>query len=1709
VSYVFLSHNSADKPQVIRLARELSAAGVAVWLDVFELKPGDWLGPKLDEALKGASVVLVCIGEHGAGPWHDREIQSARAHQISIHAVCLPGWQPQHGRLGLDNQLAFNLHAHWDRDLATLIGAMTQHRVGPTDTAVLPDGPFDGSPYPGIDRRFGPEHAAWFFGREHETAEVMAELRRHRWVWLVGNSGSGKSSIARAGVMSWWPRAGIGDGLATVFEPTEKATEDLTGALARICAGAGHAPLDLAGLAHDPTGWSVVLRTRFGGNDARTDILVVVDQAEQIFGEVGLRGTCATMLDTLWRLASDDGSPARLHVLVVLRADWLQRALNDDVLKPILRTSRTQVTLSGMDAAEVQEAITVPARRAAGAVDRPAVDVLVEAACNLEHGLPLLQMVLQEAWRSVRSSDRMIRLETVGTRPFEDAIGRIVGKHDTSIGGPLTDEQLDTLVPILVELDDRNAPRRRWAARHELDHRADAATVYGHLDVLVAARVVVSLDKGTMSLPEPGWQLAHEAVLTAWSRLAVAITRRSALLQQFSMLAVLAKEGTLLIDASLKRYEPLRDEPALPAELREFLDASIAQREQLEAEHEKIIRESQERSRRRTRFIALAVALTLLAVVTGFTVMWRSRIKAEAAAAAREAEHQRGASELQSRRDRAVRRAYQVEYERERRPELAAVLARDVVSTSIDLDDVTKTSAENSLRHALSQLAGIGIYGHAAEVIHADFSADERWLATVDALDTVMIWEITGTPATPSVRLAHVIERAKASEGAFLDATGNTLITVDGSGARVWPLSAPSLFLIDNRATDDVKVVAKSGDGKKFFAAGTGGDVALWSLSQSSGGETLIAIGSMKAAVTALTASWDGSEVFGGAADGTVAGFRSAGGNGWSAVWEPFQTDHHSDHPSHEMDRLAIDKIDLDENGHRLAATSTYSKGEFPGGDSRTRGAVASVWSIDRQPRLLRSLDPSNVFIGGLALARGTTLLANWPAGDVRIYDETAAKSLQAFAVGTPTTASVVLRDGTRFATAHLDGTVRIWNTSDLVSPPRVLRGHTGAIRSIVVSPKGTWVVTAGEDHTARLFGTETRFQQWYPMQPAPFEMKDLRTTYISGDGCTGVGGHEVSDSGLIAWNLCQGGIVRLQAPEEAGDAFLLGRHLRKWVKLTELGGEIGEAELKITLLAADGSGRMLFFPPDTAFSSDGRWAVYGISGGWVVHDLSASNSNAAIRTLPEAGDGDYVFSPNGDWLFLTVPQRADRPALLWRIGSGGKIAAPRSFDRGIGAGWFDPHSEWLFTHSSTEESDFRAWRLSAPDPFIPLSFWSRFDLELTFSNNGRWVMCGEKGRSEANALLELTPNGPRKIDLPSIEHGLASFSFSSDSRWLTTVGANGGAAIHLWDLEESPLEAVRLVGAFRRDTETRFSPQSRWLVLASDDDVAPAVFDLSQPDIASSRRFLRQGWPVPSQVPVELMAFTRDDSHIALVRNDRVVGTSRVDVWTLIGPSAFSIPIALDSAQTIQQAAFTDDGAKLMTVGAHLLSWPMALDDIRKRARLAAGRNLTWSEWRDINGDDPYQALTPDQPIDQSVIRGLLEELQAFPSVKEQKEHNAALMSQASRFATQQRDAAACEMVCILGAVTGTPREAISACERAVELTPQNLERRAGRGIVRAMTGNYEGAIEDIEQLRLAAPEDRPSDEAKLKDYDGWIDALRKHQNPFDAALMRRLLPL
>ena len=94
--HVFLSHSSADKPQVEEIARQLKQKGITPFLDKWHLIPGQPWQEALEQALNGSQTCAVFLGARGLGPWENEEMRSALEDRVErkefrVIPVLLPG----------------------------------------------------------------------------------------------------------------------------------------------------------------------------------------------------------------------------------------------------------------------------------------------------------------------------------------------------------------------------------------------------------------------------------------------------------------------------------------------------------------------------------------------------------------------------------------------------------------------------------------------------------------------------------------------------------------------------------------------------------------------------------------------------------------------------------------------------------------------------------------------------------------------------------------------------------------------------------------------------------------------------------------------------------------------------------------------------------------------------------------------------------------------------------------------------------------------------------------------------------------------------------------------------------------------------------------------------------------------------------------------------------------------------------------------------------------------------------------------------------------------------------------------------------------------------------------------------------------------------------------------------------------------------------
>ncbi|CAL9672834.1 nSTAND1 domain-containing NTPase [Streptomyces sp. enrichment culture] len=328
-------------------------------------------------------------------------------------------------------------------------------------------------PYCGL-RRFQTEDHERFFGRGSLTEALLALVTGKRLTALVGASGSGKSSLLRAGLV-----------------PALRTGRAPAGSLAalRILTPGEHPARH---------------RVLFTAPDtAAGETVVIVDQFEEVFT---LCRDPRERTEFIELLLSACDPAARLRVVIAVRADFFGHLAAHCALADALRDATALV--GAMTPAELREAIVKPAAAAGLIVERALTARLIEEVGDEVGGLPLLSHVLLETWRR-----RQGRALTLAAYEAAGGLHGAVAQSAEALFARLPGEQAKAARRILLRLimpGDGTADTRRPADRGELQAGTPGPAAEA-LEELARARLV-TLDEGTV-------HLAHEALITAWPRL--------------------------------------------------------------------------------------------------------------------------------------------------------------------------------------------------------------------------------------------------------------------------------------------------------------------------------------------------------------------------------------------------------------------------------------------------------------------------------------------------------------------------------------------------------------------------------------------------------------------------------------------------------------------------------------------------------------------------------------------------------------------------------------------------------------------------------------------------------------------------------------------------------------------------------------------------------------------------------------------------------------------------------------------------------------------------------------------------------------------------------------------------------------------------------------------------------------------------------------
>lgn len=452
------------------------------------------------------------------------------------------------------------------------------------------------APYRGL-ARFETGDSDLFFGREQLTADLVDLLRRRRFAAVFGPSGSGKSSLLRAGlipVLRHVQRPGPRPAAIRILTPGERPARS-------------HAPLLTPAIPRD--------------GDAAADTFVIVDQFEEVFTLCHDAAERARFIDLLLTARQPE---SRLRVLLAVRGDFYGRCAEHRELADALRDAN--LLTGAMSRTELRDAVVKPATAAGLTVERALTTRLVEEIADAPGGLPLLSHALLETWRRRRGKTlTMAGYEAAGC--LDGAIAKTAEK----VYGRFTEDQAAAARRVLLRMvapGDGTPDTRRPVERAEL---GDTGRV---VEALTGARLL-TLDGDTV-------EIAHEALLTAWPRLRGWIEEDRERLRVHRNLTEAAHAWQELGREEGALYRGSR----LAAAQEYFGGAAREDLTDLERAYLDAGRDHEQKGRRRSRLVLTAVtaALCLALVAAGLAVgQWRSAVTAQHLAQSRQLAAQSGA----------------------------------------------------------------------------------------------------------------------------------------------------------------------------------------------------------------------------------------------------------------------------------------------------------------------------------------------------------------------------------------------------------------------------------------------------------------------------------------------------------------------------------------------------------------------------------------------------------------------------------------------------------------------------------------------------------------------------------------------------------------------------------------------------------------------------------------------------------------------------------------------------------------------------------------------------------------------------------------------------------------------------------------------------------------------------------------------------------
>ena len=1266
-------------------------------------------------------------------------------------------------------------------------GSNGAHNIQKTEDRALPATAYwtQNSPFRSL-RPFEAEDSCLFFGRESETEDLLARLSRSPVLVVLGNSGSGKSSLIRAGLIPALQQghfrshpSPVNSWRTVLFCPSGTPFDYLADVLPNSLTPELNLQKQSDFITHcreKLPSRETALRDAIGAitnsvsvQSRPSHVLLVADQFEEIFTLTENRKTRDRYIDSLLAANSLNG-PVAVYLVLILRADFYANCLEHQGLSRLLETNLYNVPR--MSADQLHQSIEKRLAMAGGQAEAGFIDSLLAEVGDEPGDLALLEHALGLLWEKCGGAGC-----TLTSKAYSE-IGRLRGalsRHADEVYDSMPNEihkELTRKIFLeLIHLGEGAQDTRRRLRKTDMLSLGSPQEIEFVLAHLVSSRLISAGAEGQQAFIE----ISHEALLREWPALQEWIAQNREELRLARRLMQAAEEwqksnhdpGAILQGTRLSQAEEwLARHAEAPFLVRQFVQAGIEERDnalrrEREAQELELSRQSQ----------------------------LREEADARAAAEKKLREQQESAALQMRRLATHLRRLVSA---------LAVLLlvAVGVAWFAYHAYHQGLIERSNALAAQSSELLNRD-HGRALEMALRRFSViktDETRLALAKAL-----------PETIAT-----LKHERPVERAVFSPDGHYILTASYDHmARIWNSSDGRLITTLQGHSDKVEHAAFSPDGRYIVTASWDHTARIWS---STDGRLLTTLEGHTDAVLRATFSPDGQRI--------VTASRDHTARIWSIQGKQLAVLQHDNvvpHAEFSPDGRRIVTASWDHTARiwntadgQLMATLRGHSAELMDSEFSPDGQRIITTSRDQTARVWNSSDGR---LTAILHHQGPVLMARFSADGQRIVSASEDGTAQVWASATgqllaklphdgPLQYAEFSPDGRHIITASFDRMARLWDSANghLLA---IFQGHTDQVMHAAFSADGQNIVTASADGTARLW----KIASGRLLSSLQGHTDRIYRTAVSPDGQRIVTAS--ADGTARVWNAASG---KLQ--------FILGGHSDRvsQVAVSVNGQLIVTASVDNTARvwrSTDGS-LVAILKGHTGEVWDARCSPDGRSIVTASSDKTARIWNVTDGKLLSVLQGhtgpvwSARFSPDGK---RVVTAGTDGTARVWSAMDGHLLATLQANSSEVLHAEFSPDGQLIVTASKDHTA--RVWNSMDGHLLATLMGHGSEVLDAEFSPDGRMIVTAG---ADTTARVWRTSDAKLLAILQGHTSGIRYAKFSPDGRRIVT--ASSDATARVWEGSNGNLLAM-LQGHTDAVSDVAFSPDGQKIVTASWDHTA------------------------------------------------------------------------------------------------------------------------------------------------------------------------------------------------------------------------------------------------------------------------------------------------